>query len=219
MTTSEQLKELEELVISKANGVFLWVVYVLKNLPNGLMTYDTFDQLRTKVEQLPSGIEQLYQQMWKRLNVDEKQHRDEASKCFHFILFCHERRIHIHGTLVFTALINPSLMERVLEKEEDVTCEEVCALCRRTEARLISCCAGLLERTVFNPNTEIGEGCELRDLATYGIRDMVDSIYRSASEFLANSEEGRNLLAITKVEEISSMAVRASLVRTLTISY
>ena len=55
----------------KADGVFLWVHFSLKSLLKGMRNEDDVHELLGRLEDLPSGMEQLYYEMWKRLNGDE----------------------------------------------------------------------------------------------------------------------------------------------------
>lgn len=47
-------------ITSKASGVLLWVVLVVKRLRNGLQDYDTISDLLQKLDELPPSLEKLY---------------------------------------------------------------------------------------------------------------------------------------------------------------
>ena len=57
-------------VLYKADGVFLWVHDVLRSLRRGLNKHDDWDELQKRLEALPSRIEELFHDMWRRLNED-----------------------------------------------------------------------------------------------------------------------------------------------------
>jgi len=56
-------KDLVEIVVEKARGVFLWVELVVNNLIIGLEEGDTDNELEARLELLPSGLENLYRRI------------------------------------------------------------------------------------------------------------------------------------------------------------
>ncbi|KAL8832358.1 MAG: hypothetical protein Q9191_000315 [Dirinaria sp. TL-2023a] len=66
----------------KADGVFLWVHYALSSLMRGIRNEDDFKDLLDRIEDLPDGMQQLYLQMWNRLNGHEQRYRHEAATYF-----------------------------------------------------------------------------------------------------------------------------------------
>jgi len=64
------LVRLIDSVVEKSDGVFLWVHLALASLRRGMTSGDEWSELRQRLEILPRGLQQLYQQMWLRLNED-----------------------------------------------------------------------------------------------------------------------------------------------------
>jgi hypothetical protein len=60
--------ELECEIISRADGVFLWVRLVVKSLLNGLGNRDDIDDLQRRLEILPRDLEGLYHHMLSRID-------------------------------------------------------------------------------------------------------------------------------------------------------
>jgi hypothetical protein len=60
---SQHGKDLVEIVVEKARGVFLWVEIVVNNLIIGLEEGDTNDEIEARLELLPSGLENLYRRI------------------------------------------------------------------------------------------------------------------------------------------------------------
>lgn len=56
-------------IVTKADGVFLWVVLVVKPLLEGLKNRDGVGDLRRRLALLPSSLEALYQQMMNRIDL------------------------------------------------------------------------------------------------------------------------------------------------------
>ncbi|EXJ65708.1 uncharacterized protein A1O5_11235 [Cladophialophora psammophila CBS 110553] len=68
---SEEMSELVEMVVDKAEGVFLWVSLAIESLLRGIRKDDDWETLCRRVEQLPEGIFNLYEHMWKRMALDQ----------------------------------------------------------------------------------------------------------------------------------------------------
>jgi len=67
----DQFSDLCQLVraaCSKSDGVFLWVVLVVKTVVTGIIKHDTPSELQERLEALPSEIPELCETMWKRLD-------------------------------------------------------------------------------------------------------------------------------------------------------
>ena len=50
-------------IIEKAAGVFLWVVLVTRQLRNGLTEYDSFSDMRRRLENIPTDLEMFFKQI------------------------------------------------------------------------------------------------------------------------------------------------------------
>jgi len=137
---AERLPELVEIVLDKADGVFLWVHYALRSLIRGLSQHDDWDELEERLKALPSKIEELYHDMWRRLNEDHVIYRREAAQYFHIVIELEDPSIF----QVMTA--SDTLLQRnLLERQIPVLAEDLVRKCERTEQRLLTRCAGLLE--------------------------------------------------------------------------
>ncbi|CZR60300.1 uncharacterized protein PAC_10196 [Phialocephala subalpina] len=135
---------IEELV-NKADGVFLWVVLVVKSLINGLRNGDGIVHLRRRLEAIPSDLETLYDHM---LNSIDPLDAEEASQMIQIFrrsgydldLATLERALR---TLDHQAVID---MEMTISAAvTDSTEAKQKATLKRMNARLNSRCKGLLE--------------------------------------------------------------------------
>jgi len=70
----EALGMLEE-IVSKSSGVFPWVVLACRSLISGFADYDRLPELRRRIDELPSELEDMFQHMLK--NVKER-HRQQS---------------------------------------------------------------------------------------------------------------------------------------------
>lgn len=78
--------------------------------------------------------------MWRRLNEDHVIYRKEAAQYFYVVMELEHPSIF----QVMTAS-DPLLQKNLLERQIPVLAEDLVRQCERTEQRLLTRCAGLLE--------------------------------------------------------------------------
>ncbi|UKZ85125.1 uncharacterized protein TrAFT101_000999 [Trichoderma asperellum] len=61
------LTELQYSLVNKAEGVYLWLVLALESIKRGLRHNDRKDVILSRLRKLPTGLEELYADMWGRL--------------------------------------------------------------------------------------------------------------------------------------------------------
>ncbi|KAI0870939.1 hypothetical protein GGS24DRAFT_473491 [Hypoxylon argillaceum] len=67
-------------LIRKADGVFLWLHLALLDLCNGLSQYrDSDNELYARLDQMPDGLNNLYEDIWTRINKDSAIYRKHAA--------------------------------------------------------------------------------------------------------------------------------------------
>lgn len=74
-------------ITNKAQGVWLWVILVIRNLLNGLRNSDTVSKLRLRLRQIPAKLSALFLQM---LNSVEEVYRPETFMLLKMALHCPE---------------------------------------------------------------------------------------------------------------------------------
>ena len=124
---------------AKADGVFLWVHFALNSLLKGMRNEDDFQMLIMRLEELPSGMEQLYLQMWRRLNGDEQRYHQEASMYFSYHDF--------FPLSIFDMMIalQDDVREKYLRNLKPQSPTAVVRACEKFKTRILTRCAGLLE--------------------------------------------------------------------------
>ncbi|ORY13816.1 hypothetical protein BCR34DRAFT_456125, partial [Clohesyomyces aquaticus] len=70
-------KDLVDEISAKASGVFLWVVFVVKELLTGLTNYDTIQILQKRLRQLPSDLEDYFHHM---MNSVEELYQESSAR-------------------------------------------------------------------------------------------------------------------------------------------
>lgn len=145
-----------EAIVSKADGVFLWVHYALSSLVRGMRKEDTFGDLLRQIDRLPSGMHQLYLQMWNRLNEDKQLYQEQAADYFSYAAeSTEERPISLFELLV---ALDPQWQNIILSGLEPQDPIRLSRDCVALKTRVITRSAGLLE---FSTELDIEDGYNL----------------------------------------------------------
>jgi hypothetical protein len=140
-------------IISKASGVLLWVVLVIRRLIKGLQDYDTIADLLQQLDELPPDLESLYDHM---LGSMSAQHRRQGSKLLQLVLRSTETHGHYPMTVLQLSFAEDENDLRSVEsKISAMSPEEESWRCEATEGRMRSRCCGLIE--VQDPSVSMKE--------------------------------------------------------------
>lgn len=149
---AKDAEALKKELVSMANGIFLWVKLVVTSLLNGLSNHDEISDLSKRLQLLPRGLEALYSHM---LSVIDPSYLEEASKFFQIVRSAREAQEQatidvpeVAAALdLFTLSLADGKYSTVVFKSVKQMNEEIRKLYqhRRTEDRLKTRCAGLLE--------------------------------------------------------------------------
>ncbi|KAF7920233.1 uncharacterized protein EAE97_011574 [Botrytis byssoidea] len=136
-TTSWLIEE----IIHRAQGVFLWVILVVKSLIHGFRCGDGGIELRKRLESLPVDLENLFSHIIQGI---EPEFRQDASKIFQIFRTCGNNldSITLHNALQYTSHHPIISMEAATESE---SMEERLMKINKTRLRLASRCRGLIE--------------------------------------------------------------------------
>ncbi|RYP57756.1 hypothetical protein DL770_010591 [Monosporascus sp. CRB-9-2] len=176
---------IEELV-SKASGVFLWVILACRSLLEGFAAYDNIEELRKRVDELPPELEDLFQHM---LNKIDPRYQAEAAKilriCYHNQLDGLKRLPSVGLAIVDELGMDP----RRVAPPRKLSDAEKRAKCQFLEGRLRSRCCGLLE--ISRPCVETVEydcfcnAAGLPDTHNWLIDSHVQFMHRTVFNFLS----------------------------------
>lgn len=78
----DKTKIIAKTICDRAEGVFLWVEYVLQSVRKGLRISDDLDVIQKRISVLPSGIEQLYRHMLMLHQSDMEANADQVALIF-----------------------------------------------------------------------------------------------------------------------------------------
>jgi hypothetical protein len=139
-----------EEVVNKADGVFLWVVLVVKSLTSGLCNGDGIVHLRRRLEAIPSDLETLHSHMMKSIDPFDVEEASQMIQIFRasghdLDLATLERTL--RGTDCQTVL----KMELAAGQGADSGPAKYKETLKRMNARLNSRCKGLLEALKADP--------------------------------------------------------------------
>ncbi|KAL8759607.1 MAG: hypothetical protein Q9199_000651 [Rusavskia elegans] len=181
----EHLESVVREIAQKADGVFLWVHCALGSLVTGMRKEDTFEDLLRRIELLPSGMHQLFLQMWSRLNEDKQLHQAEAATYFSYAAEISEERLPLSSFELLVAL-DPQSQETIVD---DLTPQGSVRLshdCEVLKTRVLTRTAGLLDFSVDEKE------------------DSVSSEWTESSEFTEGVEEKAFLVSSSSKESYQS---------------
>ena len=191
------VSELFDDVVEKAEGVFLWVELVVKDLMNGLRNDDGLKQLEDRLRLMPSDMEGLYAHILS--NID-RVYKLEVAKLFRLVIEG------LTGSLLNVVLA----MDQAFDPTTAKSMQTAASLCKTAINRIPAVSAGLLEVELWEKDFSSKEmmlgggalslplGCsqssERAELSYYEELARVAFLHRTAAEFLQNSQQGQHLL-------------------------
>ncbi|KIV84040.1 hypothetical protein PV11_06015 [Exophiala sideris] len=143
---SETASLLVDTVVDRAEGVFLWVHLAVKSLIRGIGKQDSVEDLQGRLDQMPSGLNELYSHMWKRTEADQAIYAAEAATYLQIILHFGSDSLSLielmaasdqvlHTALSDSSWARPGFLHELGQQLDRERCE----------TRLMACCAGFLE--------------------------------------------------------------------------
>lgn len=194
----ELAAQLIEKIVTKANGVFLWVTLAVESLLKGLRNRDDISDLQDRLQALPAELEGMYTLM---LNQIEPFYRAQALRTF--LIF--NAMLMVMGdvcSLELDAAVTASF-ENTLEPRsqllKDINVLRIQYRLERIEAHLKTRCAGLLE--VFKstgPIPRLLSHGPSRDEAVDGYK--VRYLHQTVPEYLNKGSYGPLLLQAEPID-------------------
>lgn len=202
-----------DLILEKAEGVFLWARLVVSHVRNGLIRYDDWNTLYNRIEELPTKLAELYTIMWKRHNQENKVYRANTALYLKLLIY--------DGTIQYGAMFSvPSLLfatdgvlqRQYLENHDYLSNREVEEKVRVFQHQLIARCVGFVELG------DLASGAE--DLTAHsGVLDLstqlrVRFIHKFVVEFLWKTTADQEIVesAHTSVLELCVRAFTSQLI-------
>jgi hypothetical protein len=174
-------------IAEKADGVFLWVVLVVRSLLTGLRNRDRIEYLRQRLQGLPHDLEGMYKNMLR--GIDDL-YLDGTHKIFQIMRVAREHRTNMGPpteaeplTLLSLYLaVTPDLDLDVVKKYNE---QRLLDISEHMQRQLTAHCGGLLE--VRNSRIHKETKC-IKDLGS-----RVQYIHRTARDFIESSDFRKHL--------------------------
>ncbi|KAI3336812.1 hypothetical protein HD806DRAFT_19017 [Xylariaceae sp. AK1471] len=170
-------------IVERSSGVFLWLVLVVKSIIRGLVDGDLLDELKARLEEIPTELADLYTHMMNRIPL---RYRSQSSEIFQVYLKSRlvEQDIRGHPLLAIQLSFAQENWDTVCQITPDgMSKQDELKKCEEFESRLQSRCCGLLEfyerKVDRRPKPLIH-----RLVKEEAMRPHVEFIHRSAAEFL-----------------------------------
>ncbi|ORY14009.1 hypothetical protein BCR34DRAFT_599428 [Clohesyomyces aquaticus] len=192
----EPIPQLADIIVTKAEGVFLWVHLVLSGIRNGLVNYDSWDMLMERIEALPSELNELYETIWRRFSGENPLYQHRAALYFNLLNF------DWFSGMPFLQLMfasdSPS-QKPVLGDGVRFSAKNLITACEILHRQLWARCGGFVEviqggNSARIPGGHQSEEAMLFSKLEYFRHYRVKFIHRSAHEFLTKTTEGRKIL-------------------------
>lgn len=223
-----------DILVDKAEGVFLWLILAVKSINKGFTHRDTAEMIWQRIHSLPGDLTRLYKDMWDRACEDNPvAYRERGALYFRLILLSQDEMIggicQAFGTssLLHLMLASTSVADQLLDaisSPPDLVSEErllyICGECAR---QLNLYCFNLVETYPSCVEAEVfgWYDCHYDTLwLRYG-RRHVQFIHRTAQEFLVDTVDGQEILNHDSTSESSLLLkwIRAHLAMTQLYAY
>jgi hypothetical protein len=139
----EQATRLVTEIVTKADGVFLWVKLVVKSLLQGLRDQNRISDLERRLKHLPADLEALYAHMLQRT---DPLYLEQASQIFQICVVAQKESTSRQITLLQLSWAEDRDESLALKASlRPLGTEEIARRCREMDIWLKSVCSGLLE--------------------------------------------------------------------------
>lgn len=210
----EELQERSRIIrslVDKAEGVFLWLVLATKSVNEGICNGDSAELVSERINGLPKGLDNLYQDMWDRFGAaNPPGYRQTAALYFRLLIASqkwdsrhsmHQPGLGLLKLMLATTFMGDEILDALVDPSRLVPPEVMLQTCQRVEERLNVYCVGLVE---VGPR-KLAEKELAAMVSWYGqkydsvfpLRDSsaLRFIHRTASDFLTDTEAGGKILS------------------------
>lgn len=192
-----QAKDILDMIVERADGVFLWAVIAVRDVRDGLQGIVDLDELAQTVDSLPPELESLFVLM---LNRIKPAYQRDAARFLQIVLYTQ------HLGSDWDPFLTPSKMTlcilhliRSQRNSEDapftyekVAISEIVQSCETLRTQILSHTAGLLELT---PCADIYTYIDLRSENQPLLNMGLNFLHRTVRDFLYYNDEARAFLA------------------------
>jgi len=185
------IPELAAEITSRSEGVFLWVILVVRSLVSGVHNWDDVEDLRRRLDGLPRSLEELYKHLFKSVPA---LYHERTSRFLQ--IFLRSTEVQPHGPMsvlqLHYACATTTLQAAMASPWKSLQAEERGHISRQVDTRLRASTYGLLE--IYTPPTDRFSGSSSTDL-------YVRYLHKSVLDFLRSDE----ISAFLKSNQTSSL--------------
>lgn len=137
--SDERCMELPNVIVGRAQGVFLWVYLVINSLKRGLGNDDNFEDLQRRLDELPVDLQKYFEHM---LESIEETYWDQATRIFRVVVAA-EQALPLFGfEFLDQESADPGFTIKMPVQRK--TRSEISTVCERLKTRLNARCRDLL---------------------------------------------------------------------------
>jgi hypothetical protein len=189
---TDDITELGNLIVVKAEGVFLWVALVLREVEDGLVSGDRVEDLAKKIDFLPSELERLFDFIIKSITDAHPVNRRRAFTILHLALLRHRAKDRAPRLLELSFLDefdNDKDFARSITKPDSATSIE----CRRKryQKQIDASCRGLVTVISSEKIASSGFGHYFKDQVVFTHRTLVEFLLRRKTCHIISEAVGR----------------------------
>lgn len=212
--SSSRFEDAVDTIVQKAEGVFLWVRLAVRDQLEGIRNGDDGEQLRERLQILPTEIEEVYCHM---LHGIDKVYRKEVAQYIRLALDVEDG-----WSLFEVALAQHKRIDDILLFSEEISIWDIGQHCNSVGERIAATCKGFLEVRGFDVvqrderlsvlNIPFEQREELRKIELLHKNTRVEFLHRTAFDFFNNKEHGKEFL---NIHTIASTHPQVSYVKAL----
>lgn len=213
-------------LVDKAEGVYLWLVLALESIKRGLRNNDREGVILSRLVKLPTGLAELYRDMWDRLGEDQDIYQKEAASYFN-LLITHRTLTEEYNEIfdqgypfsrpltvlqIMFAQEN-ELQLKFLDASYEPQLSELEEKCLYMAKSISIKTAGLLvtqERSKFSSSSKLK--AEYSQLDKYATRE-IEFIHRTLFDFLRDTQAGKTILSQAQADFVYAQLATTMLCR------
>ena len=215
-SSSFTIEDTIDTIFQKAEGVFLWVNLAVRDQLEGIRNGDDADQLRERLEILPTEIEEVYGHM---LQGVEKVYCKEVARYIRLVLDVGS------WSLFGFALAEHKRIDDIVLFSPDISITDIHQHCKSIRERIVTTCKGFLEvreeidlggwqrrmtalssynqspsakfaRSLKDRDIPLKEREELTEWEFLRTCNRVEFLHRTAFDFFKTNEQGKEFLKV-----------------------
>lgn len=188
-----------ESIVTKAEGVFLWVHLVVEHIRSDAESVSDCADLERRIDELPGGIDSMYETMWNRKHENTKIYRAEAAYYLNALLSWIDKYPTVDLLFIFMMERNEKLQGDILRGNKQISLDMLLREYAQRAARVRNMCGEMVSCRNILPLMEIEKTEDVFDLFfDSGFKldgPTIDFTHRTARDFLTDTLQGQKILS------------------------